>query len=126
MTAVKAGGALAFAVAAVLFGRDPGQLVIALAAAAGLGAFAIRDVLAPVRLAADPDGVTVVTGYASRRRIPWGQIERVRVDARNRLGRRLEFLEIDTGESLHLFNRAELSADPDDVAATLTHLRTGR
>jgi hypothetical protein len=126
MTIAKAGGAVAFLVAAVLFGRDPVQLTMALAGAAALAAFAVRDVVAPVRLAADADGVTVVTGYANRRRIPWGSIERVRVDARSRLGRRLEFLEIDTGEALHLFNRTELSADPDDVAAELAHLRTGR
>lgn len=126
MTALKAAGAALFVVVTLLFGGDPRQALLGLAAAAALGAFAARDLLAPVRLAAGPDGITVVTGFASRRHIPWTDIERVRVDSRNRLGRRLQFLEIDTGDNLHLFSGAELSADPHDVADSLTHLRTGR
>jgi hypothetical protein len=113
-------------------GRDPELRAaatidaIAALAAAGLAAFALRDVLAPVRLAADGQGVTVVTGFAGRRRIPWSEIERIRVDVRQRIGRKSELLEIDTGETLHLLSAAELGADLDDVVATLVTLRTGR
>ena len=66
----------------------------------GLAGWALRDLIAPVRLAADADGVTVVTGFARRRRhLPWAQIERVRVDRRDRLGLRSEMLEIDAGDA---------------------------
>jgi hypothetical protein len=126
MTILKAAGAAMFLVAAVLLARDAAGLALGLLAAGVLGGFALRDVLAPVRLAADPNGVTVVTGFNGRRHIPWAEVERVRVDSQRRLGRRLEFLEIDTGETLHLFSSAELSADCDDVAAALATLRTGR
>jgi hypothetical protein len=94
--------------------------------AAGLAGFALRDVIAPVRLAADGHGVTVVTGFAARRQIPWSKVERVRVDTRKRLGRRAELLEIDADDVLHLFSAAELSAPCDEVAAALSTLRTGR
>src|SRR5215218_3904991 len=95
MTAFKVLGAVLFVVAGVLFGRDALSLTIAALAAAGL---------APVRLAADGQGVTVVTGFAGRRRIPWSEIERIRVDVRQRIGRKSELLEIDTGETLHLLS----------------------
>src|SRR5215218_1103902 len=101
MTAFKVLGAVLFVVAGVLFGRDALSLTIA---ALGLAAFALRDVLAPVRLAADGQGVTVVTGFSGRRRIPWSEIERIRVDVRQRIGRKSELLEIDTGETLHLLS----------------------
>ena len=126
MTAFKVLGAVLFVAAGALFGRDALSLTIAALAAAGLAAFALRDVLAPVRLAADGQGVTVVTGFAGRRRIPWSEIERIRVDVRQRIGRKSELLEIDTGETLHLLSAAELGADLDDVVATLVTLRTGR
>jgi hypothetical protein len=126
LTILKAAGAAVFVVAAVLLARDAAGLALGLLAAAVLGGFALRDVLAPVRLAADPNGVTVVTGFNGRRHIPWAEVERVRVDSQRRLGRRLEFLEIDTGETLHLFSSAELGADCDEVAAALATLRTGR
>jgi len=126
MTVLKAVAAVVFVVAAVVFGGDPAGTLLALVVAAGLAGFALRDLVAPVRLAADGHGVTVVTGFSRRVPIPWAQIERVRVDTRKRLGRRSELLEIDTGQALHLFSSTELSAPIDDVAAALVTLRTGR
>jgi hypothetical protein len=126
MTVLKAAGALVFVVAAVVLGGDVAGTALALLVAAGLAAFAARDMLAPVRLAADARGVTVVSGFASRRHIPWSAVERVRVDVRQRLGRRSELLEIDTGETLHLFSTTELGTGCDEVAAALATLRTGR
>jgi Bacterial PH domain len=126
MTILKAAGAAVFAVAAVLLDDDPAGLVLGLIAACVLAGFALRDVLAPVRLAADAAGITVVTGFSGRRHIPWSDVERVRVDTQRRLGRQLEFLEIDTGETLHLFSSAELGADLGEVATALATLRTGR
>lgn len=125
-TMIKFVAAALFVLVGLFFGAgDPTRLGLALAVAAGFAGFAARDLLVPVRLAADYDGVTVVTGFAGRRRLAWAEIERVRVDVRPRLGTRSELLEIDTGESLYLFSAHELGAPVDDVADTLTRLRTG-
>jgi hypothetical protein len=80
-------------------------------------------VLAPVRLSADTEGVTVVRGYAGHRRIPWPEVERVGVGEHRSLGLRAELLEIDTGESLHLFSRYDLGAPCAEVAEALAGLR---
>jgi hypothetical protein len=122
-TALKFAAAVIFLATTLWFRSDPAGLVIALAAALALGAFALRDVLVPVRLAADPTGVTVVSGFAGRH-LPWGRIERIRVDERRRLGVRSQLLEIDAGDSLHLFSGYELSASPDEVAELLERLRS--
>lgn len=126
MTVLKGVGAVVFLVAAIIFGGDPTRLVLALLVAGLLGGFALRDILAPVRLAADVGGVTIVSGFARRRRLEWADIERVRLDSRRHWGRRTELVEIDTGESLHLFSAAELGAPCDEVVETLVRLRTGR
>ena len=123
---VKLAGAAALtALGLVLGGRDPVQWAVMFAAATGLVLWAARDVVAPVRLAADLSGVTVVTGFARRHRLAWSQIERVRVDHRARLGVRTELLEIDTGEALYLLGRYDLDAPPGEAADALTALRTG-
>jgi len=96
-----------------------------LAAAALLG-WATRDVLVPVRLAVDPEGLTVVSGFAGRRRLPWSQVAEIRVDQRTRLGRSNAALEVDAGETLHLFGRFDLDADPVEVAAELREARPTR
>jgi hypothetical protein len=96
------------------------QVLVALVVAAGVVVWAARDLIAPVRVAADAAGVTLVVGFASRRRLEWSQVERVRVDVR----RRSRLLEVDVGETLHLFSRYEVDADLDDVAAALERLRT--
>jgi hypothetical protein len=126
LVAVKLAGAVIFAMVAVvtaLTGVDRVGVVVAGLAAVGLGGYALRDVVAPVRVEADADGVTVVTGFARRLRLPWSTVERVRVDVRSRYGLRSEHLEIDAGESVHLFSAAELSAPVADVAVTLNSLR---
>jgi hypothetical protein len=123
LTVLKIAAAVLFLIVAVLFASDPVGLVIALAAALVLGALALRDLLAPVRLTADPTGVTVVSGYAGHRHLPWDRIERIRVDERRRLGARSQLVEIDTGDSLHLFSGYELSASCQDVVELLESLR---
>ncbi|HEV7823924.1 MAG TPA: PH domain-containing protein [Mycobacteriales bacterium] len=125
VTASKAAAAVLFFAVAIFYAGDPSRWTAAMVASAVLGAFAVRDLLVPVRLAADADGVTVVHGFARRRRIPWTEVERLRIDARQRLGRRDVVLEIDTGEGLYLFGARELGADLEDVAARLTALRAG-
>jgi hypothetical protein len=121
---LKAVGVPVFALIAFALRDDLPGLVLAVVAAVVLAVYALRDVIAPVRLAADQDGVTVVKGFAGRRRIPWDEVERIRVDVRSRLGLRAELLEIDTGDDLHLFSSAELGAECETVARTLATLRT--
>jgi hypothetical protein len=119
-------GAVAVIVLVVAFGaHDPVQWVLAAVAAVGLTGWALRDLIRPVRLAADRSGVTLVTGYAARRHLAWSQIELVRVDRRARRGIRSELLEIDAGDSLHLFSVHELGTEPEEVAQTLIELRDG-
>lgn len=104
---------------AVVFAEEWWQAAVVGAAVLGLAGWAARDLVAPVRLAADPAGLTVVTGFARRHRLPWAQVDRVRVDAR----RRSRLLEVDTGETLYLFSRYDLDADLDEVAGRLQALR---
>ena len=111
---------------AVILSGDSAQLLVAAAAALVLGAMALRDLIAPIRLAADPEGITVVTGFATRRRLAWSQVERIRVDVHRRFGLRSELVEIDIGETLFLFSSYELGAPCDEVVDTLRAIRTGR
>jgi hypothetical protein len=136
-------GAVAIVALVLAFGRDdPVQWFLAAAVALGLAGWALRDVIAPVRLAADPDGVTVIVGFAGRRRLAWSDIERVRIDRRDRLGlrtglatgawsfgrrgesRKAGLLEIDAGDYLYLFGRYDLGAEPEEVLASLRALRS--
>lgn len=113
-----------FAALAVVRGGD--LLLLAGVAALGFAVLAVRDLAAPVRLAADAERVTVVTGFASRLAIPWTEVERLQVDLRRRVFLRTEFLEIDTAEGLHLFSRYDLGAPPEEVLAELRLIRSGR
>ncbi|WP_430784923.1 PH domain-containing protein [Actinoplanes sp. G11-F43] len=118
--------ALTFPALAAIFAEGEwSRWVLALIAAGAVVVWAARDVLVPVRLAADPAGITVVTGFSRRKHIPWSQIERVRVEQSTRRGLRSEFLEIDAGEAVYLFTPNDLSADPETVALALTEVRTG-
>ncbi|MFF5175576.1 PH domain-containing protein [Micromonospora sp. NPDC000089] len=121
---VKLAGALVLALlGALLSDGDRVQLVLAVVAGLALAGWALRDLLAPVRLAVDPDGITVIDGFAGRRLLPWPTVERIRVDRRSRLGLTGETLEIDAGESLHLFGRYDLDAPPAEVAEALLAAR---
>jgi hypothetical protein len=117
-------GAVAVPILVFAFGRDdPVQWVMAAAVAVVLAGWALRDLVAPVRLAADTEGVTVMAGYARRRRVPWSAIERLRLDRRDRLGITSELLEIDADDALLLFSMHDLGADPHDVLPVLEELR---
>jgi Bacterial PH domain len=126
LPALKLAGAALIAVLGVALNDERPARWLAAAVAAALTAWALRDLIAPVRVAADTDGVTVVAGFAARRRLSWDQIEAVRVDTRPRLGVRTETLEIDTGETLFVFGAYDLGAPPSDVAAVLETLRSAR
>ncbi|MEV4627691.1 PH domain-containing protein [Micromonospora sp. NPDC049523] len=103
----------------LLGGGDPVPIGVTVLAAAGLLGWAVRDLVAPERLAVDPAGVTVIRGFAGRRHLAWTQIERIVVDNRPRLGLRTDTLELDAGDSLHFFSRHDLGAEPGEVANAL-------
>jgi Bacterial PH domain len=121
LTAVRATGAVIFAVVAVLE-SGPLPRLFALLAGAVLAVYTVRDLLVPVRLTADADGVTLVTGFARRRRLAWSEIDRVRLDERRRLGTRSDLLEIDTGEALYLFSSYDLGTSCWEAAQQLSRL----
>jgi hypothetical protein len=123
LTWAKVVATLAFVGVAVVYHSNRMNLIVTLAGALLLGCYAARDLLAPVRLRADTEGVTVITGFRGRRHLPWHSIERVRVDEHSRLGLRSEMLEIDAGESLYLLSTYDLNAPVADVAETLTTFR---
>ena len=62
-------------------------------------------------------------GYAGRRHLAWSEIERVRVDARNRLGAQHRLLEIDADPEIFLFSRYDLGMDPAEAAEALEAVR---
>ena len=126
LVAMKATGLAVFVLASLvlLFVTDD-RLggVLSVVAALALAGYLVRDLAVPVRLAADPDGLTVVAGFAGHQRLAWSQVERMRVDRRRHLGLRNEFVEIDTGDALHLFSTYDLGTPPDKVLRTLEALR---
>lgn len=124
MPVLKFAGVVALMVGGFLLADgDPVRLALAVIAATGLAAWGARDLVAPVRIAADADGVTVIVGFAGRRRLPWREIEQITLDRRLRRGVRSETLEIDAGSSLHVFGRYDLDAPAEEVAAALQAAR---
>ncbi|MEU7771795.1 PH domain-containing protein [Micromonospora taraxaci] len=120
LPAAKLAGAVLLIALGLLFADgDAVRLVLAILTAAVLVVWAVRDLIAPVRLAVDPTGLTVIHGFAGHRLLPWPTIEAITVDRRPRLGLTSEVLEIDAGESLHLFGRFDLGATPDEVVVEL-------
>jgi len=117
---LKLAGALTLpALALLLDSDDLVTVALAVLTGAALAGWAARDLIAPVRLAVDPEGVTVIRGFAGRLLLPWTAIEKMTVDRRARRGMTGEILEIDAGDSLHLFSRHDLGADPAEVAEAL-------
>ncbi|GAA1589171.1 PH domain-containing protein [Actinoplanes couchii] len=112
------------ALAALFADGEWSRWLLAMLAMIGVVVWAARDVLVPVRLAAAPEGITVVTGFSRRRLVPWAQIERVRVENSTRRGIRSELLEIDAGDAIYIFTSNDLSADPETVASALAEART--
>jgi hypothetical protein len=124
LTFVKWAGAAIFAVAAILGYPDWGQVLVVGAAAALAATMALRDVLAPVRLTADVEGLTIRTGFAGRRRLAWPEIQRAVVDARRGFVLRSQVLELDTGDNLYFFSINDLGVPPQEVAERLAALRS--
>lgn len=123
IVAVKVAATVAFALGALLYHDDLTRLIALIVAAVAAAAYAVRDVLAPVRLTADADGLGVSQGFLGRRHISWGEVERIRVDSRRRFGGEAALLEIDIDTTLFLFSRHELGEDPHQAALTLNDMR---
>jgi PH (Pleckstrin Homology) domain-containing protein len=123
LTVGKWAGAAIFVLAAAIGFRDPAQLIVVGVAALLLVVLGLRDVIAPVRLAAGPEGVTVVTGFAGRRTIAWNAIDHIKVDARRGMLLRSQVLELDAGDQLYFFSVNELGMPCDAVADTLQAMR---
>jgi hypothetical protein len=116
---------LVLATITVLSLGDPRGAILAGAATVALAVLALRDIIAPVRLTADGEGLVVVKGFAGSERLPWRTIERIRVDRQTRFTSRTELLEIDTGEGIFLLSRFDLGVPCQEVADKLHWLRTG-
>ncbi|MEV5410172.1 PH domain-containing protein [Thermopolyspora sp. NPDC052614] len=123
----KAAGAVAFGALAVVawVSFDKAGAFLAAGAAVLLGVLALRDVVAPERLAADHTGLTVVSGFADRRRLAWAEVERTEVREHTRYGLRWRLLEIETEDDLYQFGAHELGVPCADAAAELASLRSG-
>ena len=120
---IKFIAAVIFIVTPIVASSSVTGLSIGLTVGVGLAIYGLRDVVSPVRLAADRDGVTVVSGFAGERRLAWPQIERVRLDRRARYGARHELLEIDIGDSLYFFSRYDLGMAPYEALDIVNRLR---
>lgn len=116
----RAYGLLALAgvllVVAVL--SDAAGRLLALPAALAVFALSVRDLRSGPLLVADADGVEVLQGLR-RIRVPWAEVERMRVLR----DRRAELLELDLGRTLALLSRQRLGRYPDDVLTDLLAVR---
>lgn len=122
-TLLKFAIAAGLAALALLVAPQRAQVIIGLVAAVAVAGFAARDLIAPVRLRLDRDGLVAVRGYARRRRFPWPVIESVRVDSRPRLGIRVETVEIDAGDDILIFGAYDLGVPAGDAARTVDLFR---
>jgi hypothetical protein len=110
LSALVFAGALGTLVIA-LTTTDPVSRLVFVAATVVLLSYVVTDIVFRPRLSADADGVQVRSPLA-RVSLTWPQIDDVRADVRNRLGLRSTTLEVDAGETLVVFSRRALGADP--------------
>ena len=113
-------GLLAFAAVLLVvagLSDDAGRL-LALPAAAAVVGLAFRDLRSGTLLVADGSGLDVLQGLR-RVRVPWAEVERMRVLR----DRRAELLELDLGRTLALLSRQRLGRLPEEVLADLLTVR---
>jgi hypothetical protein len=103
---------------------DPAGRVLFAILAVWLAGLVAADLLLRPRLRADGTGLVVRT-FAVRGRLPWSQVQKVRVDEHARYGRTARTLEVDAGDTLLVLGRRSLGADPRDVADALNEIRFG-
>jgi hypothetical protein len=114
--------AAGLALVALMRGIGP-EFVVGVVAGAAVAIYGLRDLLGRDRLRADRAGVRIGTGFGGHRTLAWSEVEKLRVDERNRLGARSELLEIDAGDELYLLSRFDLGVAPPDALAALEVLR---
>lgn len=121
-------GAAAWLTLLLIRGADAGGVLFAATSALGLGVAALFGTRARPRLSADADGLSI-RGLVRHNHHPWPLVRNVQVRPVRRLGRDSHLLEVDavtaTGaEHLAVFGRLDLAADPFDVAARITAIRS--
>lgn len=107
-------GAMLIAVGLAATADDAISRAVWIGAALVLAAYAAGDVIFRPRLTADATGLRIRSPLA-RASLAWPEIEDVRADVRSRLGLRSVTLEVDAGETLVVFSRRALGADPEAV-----------
>lgn len=112
------GLALAAVLVVVTVLSDSGGRLLAVPAAIGVLAVAIRDLVSDPLLQADGYGIVVLQGLRHRR-AAWSRVERMRVVQ----DRRTKVLELDLGSTLVLLSRQRLGRHPDDVLTDLLAVR---
>ena len=120
-TALAAGGVVVALAAGWLISDLPGRVLLGTAALV-LAAYAIADLVFRPRLIVSAGGV-VINAPLTRARLAWPQIEAVRTDVRLRFGLRSTTLEVDAGETLAVFSRRALGADPERAAQLILAFR---
>jgi len=103
------------------FTVDPTGRWLVWAAAGMLYAIAAMDIFLRPRLRADAAGVTV-RSLSGQRTFPWLALE-ARLRRIQRFGRSVTTLELDHDDTLIIFGRRELGADPEEVLRQLSDLR---
>ena len=101
---------------------DPAGRLLLGVAAVGLLTVGTADLLLRPRLSADRAGIQIRT-LASRYRLPWSAIGRVKVDEHTRYGLTSRTLELEAGELFVVLGKRTLGADPRDVADVLARIR---
>ena len=119
VVALKVAATVALAAAAWWVSADTVRLIVACAATLIAAIFAARDLLVPVRLTVDIEGIGVADGFAPLRHVDWKDIVRIRVDSHQRFGITSSLLEIDVDSTLFLFSRNQIDADPEEAAEAL-------
>ena len=121
-------GAVAVVVLAVAFaGHDPIRWGIARVAAIALAVWALRDLLAPVRLAADTTGDGRAVGGVRpppASAVALGDRAGTGHNRTHRAAQR-DPSNWSAGDAIYLFSTNDLGALPEDVAASLADLRAG-
>lgn len=104
---------IAALVLALATGDRGGQILWGIAAAVLCG-YALGDVAFWPRLVVDASGLRIRSPFA-RADLTWSDLDDVRADVRSRYGLRSSTLEVDAGETLVVFSRRALGADPSTV-----------
>lgn len=123
---VLAGAGAVLALVLTVLTSDPAGRLLLGVAALGLTVTAVGGAVLRPRLVVDQHGLTV-RRLRGARRVSWAQVAQWEVVSIHRLGRRVPILELTVldgdRETLLMFGRIELDADPVDVLEILRRMR---